>query len=365
MINYKVVDYPLQNRSYSDLIINCRNSEEETEINFLSKNDYKLVDSIEVKEETFISSINKGEIILYHFNKSGYYKVDIEARDKLFVQKDFVPEYTWESGVVLYLDRVNRFYKCIVNVDKEVFSFEPKYPISNHWFEHGILFYQNDGKENNWIKCIDPNNGDDLWKIEFPWQFVRLELYQGLIILDYHAYENIRTDAGYKGERDWSNPSRYTIAIDGETGDELWRLPFTYSKLDHDRGVILSGSDNNLLEVQVSTGEIKSDIETSLSTYLGYNPHFADDDGIYYLTHDHSFGKVRKADGTILWEFDLLDKKGKKRRLSDWLLLGNGSLVLQASPNHLNGDLTCVFDPKENLHYSRIRNGVRIGTDYA
>lgn len=359
MMNYKLVDYPLQNRSYSDLIINCRNTKEETELSFLSRNDYNLVGSFDIKEETFISSINKGEIILYHFSKPGYYKVDIDAMDKLFVQNDLVPEYTWESGVILCLDRVNRFYKCIVEGGKEVFSFEPKYPISNQWFKYGILFYQNDGKENNWIKCLNPNDGHDLWKIELPWQFVRLESYQGLLILDYHAYENIRTDEAHNGERDWSNPSRYTIAINGETGDELWRRPFSYSKLDRDRGVILSGNDNNLLEVQVDTGEIISDIEINLPTHLGYNPHFTDDDGIYYLTQDHSFGKASKSDGTILWEFDLFDEKGEKRKLSDWLLLGNGNLVLQAMPNHPNGDLTCIFNPEENMEFSKVKKWLK------
>ena len=81
--------------------------------------------------------------------------------------------------------------------------------------------------------------------------------------------------------------------------------------------------------------------------------------GILYTTHQGSFGKVSKTTGTILWEFDLIDPQGPKRKLSDWLLLGNGNLVLQAMPNHPNGDLTCIFNPEENIAFSKIKDGQR------
>ena len=364
MMNYKVVDHPLQNRSYSDLIINCKNSKEQTEINFLNRKDYKLIGSVVILEETFVSSINSSEIILYHFNKPGYYKIDIDTKDKLFVQKDLVPEYTWESGVILCLDRVNRLYKCIVEDGKEVFSFEPKYPISNQWFMYGVLFYQNDRKENNWIKCLDSNGGQERWKVKFPWKFVRLETHKNLIVLEYHAYDKIRTDEGYKGERDWYHPNRYTVVLNGDTGQELWRHPYTYTKIDSTSNTILFGGEI-FREVELKSGRVITEVQVNPYNSSGCLPHFTDGDSIYYLSNDHSFGKVSKLDGVILWEFDLIDDKGEKRKLSDWLLLGNGNLVLQAMSNHPNGNLTCVFDPKENLQYSKVKDGRRISSDYA
>jgi len=201
--------------------------------------------------------------------------------------------------------------------------------------------------DNGLIKCTDLNSGEEKWRKILNGKIVRIESYNDSVIID--CYDKLG----------------FTIALDIETGKVVWKHLFSYSKIDYDNGVILSGKDRNILEVEVSTGRIKNDLTVNVPIHLGYNPHFTDDDGIYYLTHDHSFGKVRKADGTILWEFDLIDEKGEKRKLSDWLLLGNGNLVLQAIPNHPNGDLTCVFNPKENLQYSKVKDGRRISSDYA
>lgn len=61
-----------------------------TKLNFLSREDYQLNGSIDIGEEVFLASINGGEIILYHFNKPGFYKVEIDSKKMLFVQKDDV-----------------------------------------------------------------------------------------------------------------------------------------------------------------------------------------------------------------------------------------------------------------------------------
>jgi len=29
-------------------------------------------------------------------------------------------------------------------------------------------------------------------------------------------------------------------------------------------------------------------------------------------------------------------------------------------PNHPNGDFTCIFNPEENLEYSKVKDGIRI-----
>src|SRR5690606_22043526 len=160
-----------------------------------------------------------------------------------------VPEFGWSSGIVLNLDRKECVYKCLTENNEEVFVFEPKYPLSYKWFKYGILIFSNNEKENNWIKCLDPDGGKEKWKVDFPWQFVRLETYKNLIVLEYQAYDTIRTDKGYEGERDWYNPNRCTIVLNGETGEELWKLRFVYSRIDHEKGVVLSGNDSRVLEV--------------------------------------------------------------------------------------------------------------------
>jgi hypothetical protein len=58
------------------------------------------------------------------------------------------------------------------------------------------LSYQNNEKENNWIKCLNPNGGDEIWNLELPWHLARLETFNSFIVLEYHAYERIRTDKG-------------------------------------------------------------------------------------------------------------------------------------------------------------------------
>ncbi|MBK7787924.1 MAG: PQQ-binding-like beta-propeller repeat protein [Saprospiraceae bacterium] len=375
-MKYEVVDQPLQNRSHSKLIINCRNNMDITKLNFLSREDYQLNGSIDIGEEVFLASINGGEIILYHFNKPGFYKVEIDSKKMLFVQKDDVPEYKWKSGVTLFLDRVNRNYICKVKGKDEVFSFEPNFPISYRWFDCGILFYQNNEKENSWIKCLNPDGGSEKWKKQFAWQFARLEAYDNLIVLEYHAYDKIRTDEGYEGERDWYDPNKYTIVLDGDTGEEIWQYPNGYHQIDYEKGIVLIGNINSRLssgkieslsvvELKINDGNVLSEVVVRPAIERVTNFHFVDESGIYYTSHDGSFGKISKTDGTILWEFDLIDDKGEKRELTDWLLLGNGNLVLQAMPNHPNGDLTCVFNPEENMEYSRVKNGIRITTDYA
>lgn len=375
-MKYEIVDQPLQNRSQSNFIINCRNNKEITKLNFLSREDYHLHASIDIAEEVFLASIIGGEIFLYHFNKPGFYKVEIDSKEILFVQKDIVPEYTWKSGVTLSLDRLNRNYKCMVEGNIEIFSFEPKYPISTHWFECGILLYQNNEKVNNWISCLNPDDGNEKWNKEFSWQFVRLETHENLIILEYHAYDNIRADEGYEGQNDWYNPNRFTIVLNGETGEEIWRYSNSYHYIDSQNEIVLTGKAERILpngkieglsviEIDLFSGKILTEVRVLPAIPGGFQCYFVDSVGIYYISYDGSFGKISKTDGLIIWEFDLIDKRGEKRKLYDWILLENGNLVLTAAPNLPNGDLTCIFNPEENLEYSRIKNGVRNTTDYA
>ena len=144
-----------------------------------------------------------------------------------------------------------------------------------------------------------------------------------------------------------------------------------YHQIDHQRKVVLIGNINSrlsngkieslsLVKLNIRDGNVLTNVEVIPSIERVPNFHFVDEIGIYYTSHDGSFGKISKTDGAILWEFDLIDNKGEKRKVSDWLLLGNGNLVLQAAPNHPNGELTCIFNPEENLKYSKVKNGIRV-----
>ncbi|SMG52298.1 hypothetical protein SAMN05661096_03909 [Marivirga sericea] len=213
-------------------------------------------------------------------------------------------------------------------------------------------------KQNNWLKCIEPSTGNEKWRLDFEWQIVRCEAYQHLLILDYNHYE-LRTDKGYEDQMNWENPIKYTIAINAETGDEAWRHNFRYNTIDYENGLVLSGG-HTAKSVDMATGKLTRDVTIIPEDLYGYRLRFSDEEGFYYIHHRGSFGKISKTSGNVLWEFDLLDEQGAKRKLTDWLLLGNGKLVLSTLPNHPNGDFTCIFDPEENMEYSNIIDGKRV-----
>lgn len=70
--------------------------------------------------------------------------------------------------------------------------------------------------------------------------------------------------------------------------------------------------------------------------------------------YNGKFGKVNKYNGIIEWEFDLIDKLGVKRKIIDWNLLLNGSLIIKVMLNYKNGDIICIFNLKENINYLKI-----------
>lgn len=355
-MKYSKTEYKLQGNFYKNGIISYNPQKTKTEINLLSKVDLSIFSNLELDSETFLSSIGNDRIILYHFKKEGYYKVNLKNNSFEFIKNHLVPEYVWNDGIILFLDRKQKNYKCIKD-NKLLYEFTPTYPIVNNWNKFGVIQYMNDEKSNNWLKCLDPNGGKEKWKKELQWQIIRCEQYDNLLILDYHAYENKRTDEGYEGEIHWAKPNIYTIVLDAETGTEIWKKKFHYSVIDKTHGAILSDENDKVFELDIRTGNTITETKVTPDSGTGHFPHFVDKEGIYYINDNGSFGKINKQTGIIEWEFDLKDEKGEKRKLSDWLLLGNGQLVLQTMPNHPNGDFTCIFDPLENLEYSNIKNG--------
>jgi len=261
--------------------------------------------------------------------------------------------YRWKQ-LYLNIDFESSSYFVSNRKNEIVFQFKPNSVYRYSWTNVGVLEYFNNEKTSNWIRCIDPNGGMELWRIDYPGYIVRCEQYNNLLILDYHTY-NTRTDKGYEGQISWHKPNKYTLAIDAKSGKEVWKQKLGYDKIDRTNGVATSGG-HKAVEIDLNSGEIKYEVKISPSDKFGYFLHFVDDTGIYYTNHYSSFGKISKMTGEIMWEFDLIDKEGKKRKLSEWLLLGNGKLVLQAMPN-TGEPLMCVFDPEANLEESNIING--------
>jgi outer membrane protein assembly factor BamB len=241
---------------------------------------------------------------------------------------------------------------------------------------YGILEYFNNEKSNTWLRLLNPLTGHELWKTTYEWQILDVKEYDGVITLTYKDYSPLRSDEGYEGQRDWHNPIIYNIAIDAETGKELWRLhrPMwgIHYSIDKERSAYLCMQVTqynqqygriekaSVLELDLKTGSTITSLDVQPVDAMGFLPKFGDDEGIFYRNHYGSFGKIRRKDGTVLWEFDLVDEQGAKRIALDWVKLGNGKLVITTPPNHKNGDLTCIFDVEENMSEASVVNGVRV-----
>jgi len=337
-------------------------------IKCLSKNDYHELKHIDLWYN--VSSNFEECKYFYHTRDNIIKKLDINTFQISTFPGHHFPKYKWED-ILCYHNLLTKQYEVFNSKGEKVLEFKYHHPIIAKFISSGILIYQNNEKENNWIKCLNPDGGDEIWKVEFSWQFVRLETFDNLIILEYHAFDKIRTDKGHAGERDWYNPDRYTIVLNGDTGEEIWRYSNSYHHIDYENEAVLIGNIKSFLpngkieklsvvELDIYNGNVLTEIEVKPPIERIHDLHFVDGVGIYYTSHDGSFGKINKADGAILWEFDLVDNKGEKRKISDWLLLGNGNLVLQTLPNHPNGDFTCIFNPIENMEYSNVIDGVRL-----
>lgn len=369
-MKYELVGNRIQGRSISNCYLSCKSSKENTEISLLSTIDYAEKSLIIIKEETFITAIDDDFIILYHFNKPGYYKVDIKKNRTEFIVSDLVLGYKWSSGIILYIDRNELSYKCYSISNELLFEFKTNPTVAHRWFYYGILKFVMNSKEKSWISCLDPNGGKEIWRVDFDWKISRLEIHKDLIVISYHSYERFRTDDGYEGQRHWYNPYKYTIVIDGSTGKEIWRFDEDYHYIDFDNEVVLLTKNHevidgkiqsmSVIELDIYTGKELTSVLLSPVKSFGVIPSFVDNEYIYYKVYKGPFGKISKKTGKIVWEFDLIDPNGDKRMVNDWILLGNGKLVLQPPPNQKNGYFTCIFDPDENMQFANIIDGVSL-----
>ena len=128
---------------------------------------------------------------------------------------------------------------------------------------------------------------------------------------------SLRTDSGYEDETDWCNPEIFVIVLDTKTGQEKWRASGGYHNIDRMRNSILSRG-TRAIEYELQTGII---ICEQPVTKEGDNwielVYYSDNEGFYYKDIKGFFGKVRKRDGVVEWEFYLYDDSMIKRQIGD------------------------------------------------
>ena len=315
-----------------------------------TKNNYELVNQINLDYQYTSQFFDR--IFTANKDKQTITEINLETLTTKQSNSTKLPVFFWEKATC-YHNLENYTYEVLDAENRILNSYKIEYPLGFKCCDNGVLLWNNNQKENNWIECRDPITNKINWKINLDWKFVRIELFQNVIVIEYHSFEKFRTDKRYGGERDWYNPNRFTMAFSTFNGDQIWKHKFVFSQIDKENQVVFGG-DNSIYEVDLKSGELLNQVRVNPEYYLGYCPHFKDSSGYYYTLHNGKFGKVNKHNGIIEWEFDLIDKLGAKRKITDWNLLSNGSLIIKAMPNHKNGDITCIFNPKENINYSKI-----------
>lgn len=338
---------------YSNLLTATGSNDRSTVYKIRSRMDFSVLASMEVTGKFAMRSLEH-RILLTDLKER---HIDILIDECIFNEhvgdRYLVEKY---EQYRLFYNPSQKVYFCYSN-DSVVYKFDREPGIEYMFFRTSILKIKMRDSTNSWIKCVDGDNGNEKWIAKYPWKIVRCEQFHNVLVVDYHSYENIRDDEGYEGQIHWSKPNIYTIVIDIETGQELWRKRMAYSKIDKQFGVILGGV-NKVSETDIHSGKMITEIIVNPSYSDSYFPDFVDEEYIYYVHFNGSFGRIRKSDGVIDWEFQLEDDRGEKRKLSNWLLLGNGKLILESMIGEQS--FSCIFDPKENLEFATIRNGIKL-----
>jgi len=351
-MKYKVIENMGILKGYSNLIsINEYNGG--SMVLYLSVNNLSILKEHDLNDFMYAVHFYDKKIVLSDLKER---HVELLPNELIIneIKGECYPIYKYDNYSIEYNPSRKKY--VITQFGDELFSINKNQKSETKIFGLTLLEYTLHLKENSSIKAINLTNGNEKWKKEFPWQIGRCEHFNNLLLVDYRAYEKIRKDKGYEGQIDWYHPEYYIIALDAETGEEIWKMKAKLSFIDRNAGSILKGG-NEVREIDINTGEIKNQVKIVPENHPGYSVMKTDEAGYYYINSYGSFGKINKQTGIIEWEFDLRDEKGGKRELGNWLVLGNGKLVLQALPNHPNGDLMCIFDPNENMEVANIVKG--------
>lgn len=315
-----------------------------------AKDNFELINQIPLEYHYVSRFIDR--IFTANKDKQQITEINLESLNNKQTKSSLLPEYFWDKAIC-YHNLKNHTYEIFDAENNLMNSYKIEYPIGFKCCDQGVLLWNNEQKQNNWIECREPITNNLKWRINLEWKFVRIELFQNRIVIEYNSFDKLRTDKGFEGERDWYNPERFTIGYDTSNGNEVWKHSFVFSQIDKEQGVVLAGK-NSIYEVDLQSGELVNHVKINPEYELGYYPHFADSTSYYYTLHNGKFGKVDKQSGFIKWEFEFIDHLGAKRKISDWQLLSNGNLIIRTVPNHKNGDITCILNPNENKIYSKI-----------
>ncbi|NND06733.1 MAG: PQQ-like beta-propeller repeat protein [Saprospiraceae bacterium] len=308
---------------------------EDDKLLFLSKDNFEIVKQYNLEGFPFAVHLHNGKIVLSDLNTRHLEILPIGM--KAIEHSGYCYPI---SENVQYCPK-DKNYLIQDHENNKLIKFKRNFKLENRVFRTTLLECSLHESSGSFIRSTNLLTREENWRIELEGKVVRLDYFGNNILLE--CYDK----------------SGFTIVLNIENGQECWRREMSYVAIDRNSKTVLFGG-NSITEIVVSSGEIKTELIVKPNISSGCVPHFTDDDGIYYLSNDHSFGKVNRNSGKIKWEFDLIDSKGAKRKLSDWFLLGNGNLVLQSMPNHPNGDLTCIFNPNENLNFSKVKSGERI-----
>lgn len=304
---------------------------------FLSKEDFSILKKYDLPDFMFATHFYYDKVVLTNLQDK---HIEILPKELQLLEHNG-PCYPINQSV-LYCPREKKY--LVGNTSKGQNDFERNFDFEIKVFDQMIIECSLHQSKGGFVRANNLMTGSEEWRIDLKGKIVRMDNFEDYLILDYH------------------DQSGKTIVIRINNGEECWQKEESYSKVDKNAGLVLFGS-NEVTVVDIGNGEIINRVTILPEYHLGYYPHFIDNTGIYYTTHEGSFGKISKVNGIILWEYDLIDRDGSKRKLLDWILLENGNLVLQMVSNNPNDKLTCIFNPEENIEYSKIKNGKRISTN--
>jgi len=101
----------------------------------------------------------------YHTRDNIIKKLDIYSFHITIVSGHLFPKHKW-LNFICYHNLLSKQYEIHSLQGNKTFDFKYQHPIVTKFIDSGVLLYQNSEKENNWIKCLDPNGGVEKWKKE-------------------------------------------------------------------------------------------------------------------------------------------------------------------------------------------------------
>lgn len=338
-----------------DYFILSENEINNTKLTIAEINDLKPITSTKIQKLALFFL----EQYIIFYSEELYYKLNLKNNTLTCINSDLILRYCWDDTNCLIDFKKREFGFYDISSNKKNFSLKIRDQNFKIFFtKYGIIKISNKEKIDNYIILIDKKDGSELWTYLVSENISKVELFEDLLILTCKKY-NLRTDSGYEGEIDWHNPEVFVVVFDTEIGKEKWRAQGGYHNIDKIRNCILSGG-TRVIEYDLLTGAV---ICEQLVTKEGDNwiesVYYADNEGFYYRDIKGFFGKVRKSDGVVEWEFYLYDENMVKRQIGDFVLLGNGKFVLKTGPLS-DANIMCIFDPMENLDFAHIRNGRKV-----